>query len=117
MHIVRIGAEATELRPAILDMLGLVSALEWQAHDFQSRTGITCQFNSSIEELNLDTEPTTVVFRIFQEALTNILRHAQATRVEVSPRWASDADAGFHRAPPPRGRARARARGREDATA
>jgi PAS domain S-box-containing protein len=75
---------ASELRPSVLDDLGLVEAIEWQAQQFQSRTGILCHCDCSLENLTLNQEQTTAVFRIFQEALTNVLRHAQATRVDVS---------------------------------
>ncbi|HVU34843.1 MAG TPA: histidine kinase [Opitutaceae bacterium] len=74
---------ATELRPGILDSLGLVAAMEWQANDFQSRTGITCSVSTSVSETILDQDITTVFFRIYQETLTNIIRHAKATRVTV----------------------------------
>ena len=74
---------ALELRPDVLDNLGLVAALEWQAHEFQSRTGITCLLQSQVEALAIDSQRSTAVFRIFQEALTNISRHAQATRIEI----------------------------------
>jgi PAS domain S-box-containing protein len=72
---------ASELRPSILDDLGLMEAIEWQAQQFQSRTGIECQ--CSLQNIPLGDRQATAVFRIFQEALTNILRHAQATRVDV----------------------------------
>lgn len=72
---------ATELRPRILDDLGLVPAIEWQAQDFQERTGIQCEFSS--ENINSDQERSTAIFRIFQETLTNVARHAKATRVNV----------------------------------
>ncbi len=75
---------ATELRPGMLDDLGLVPAMEWQLQEFQKRSGIRCRFTSSLEEVALDAEETTVLFRILQEALTNVARHASATRVEVS---------------------------------
>ena len=74
---------ASELRPTLLDDLGLLEAIEWQAQNFQERTGIACNYECSLEEVCLNRDQSTVVFRIFQEALTNILRHAQATRVEV----------------------------------
>jgi PAS domain S-box-containing protein len=73
-----------ELRPSVLDDLGLVEAIEWQAEQFQARTGIICHFDCSLEDVALSQEQSTVVFRIFQEALTNILRHAQATRVDIT---------------------------------
>lgn len=77
---------ATELRPGILDDLGLVAALEWQANEFQSRTGIECHVTSSLHDTQLDADLNTAFFRIFQETLTNIMRHANATRVEVDSR-------------------------------
>jgi len=75
---------ATELRPGILDDLGLVAAIEWQANDFQSRTGIECVARTSVPEKPvLSAELNTAFFRIFQETLTNVIRHADASRVEV----------------------------------
>jgi len=74
---------ASELRPSILDDLGLVEAIEWQAQQFQARTGIICHCDYSLEDVDLNQEQSTAIFRIFQEALTNVLRHAQATRVEI----------------------------------
>jgi PAS domain S-box-containing protein len=75
---------SAELRPGILDDLGLLEAIEWQAGQFQARTGITCRCDCSLENLDLGREQSTAVFRIFQEALTNILRHAQATSVDIT---------------------------------
>jgi signal transduction histidine kinase len=75
---------ATELRPGILDDLGLVAAIEWQANEFQSRTGIECAVKTSLrEDSGLSAELNTTFFRIFQETLTNVIRHADASRVEV----------------------------------
>jgi signal transduction histidine kinase len=74
---------ATELRPSILDYLGLDAALEWQAQEFQTRTGIPCVVSATLRDPALDPELTTAFFRIFQETLTNIIRHAEATRVKV----------------------------------
>lgn len=74
---------ATDLRPGVLDSLGLVAAIEWQASDFQKRTGIPCEVAIDVKETELEANFTTVCFRIFQETLTNIIRHAKATRVEV----------------------------------
>src|ERR1043165_9097375 len=74
---------SSELRPGVLDDLGLVSAIEWHAHQFQANTGIVCRFDSLIEHVDLSREQATTVFRIFQEAMTNILRHAQATKVNI----------------------------------
>ncbi|MEI7672908.1 MAG: sensor histidine kinase, partial [Deltaproteobacteria bacterium] len=74
---------ATELRPGLLDDLGLAAAIEWQAADFQNRSGIACKAVLLADELELDRDLTTALFRIFQETLTNIARHAGATYVEV----------------------------------
>lgn len=74
---------ATELRPGILDSLGLVAALEWQANEFTSRSGAACHVTASVDDSSLSQQITTVFFRIYQEALTNIIRHAGASRVDV----------------------------------
>ncbi len=74
---------ATELRPGILDDLGLMAAIEWQASEFQQRTGIGCRLYTDLQIVQLDRERATAVFRIFQEVLTNIVRHAGATRVDI----------------------------------
>ncbi|MDX6611235.1 MAG: hypothetical protein QOD75_421 [Blastocatellia bacterium] len=74
---------ASELRPSILDDLGLTAAIEWQAQQFQARTAITCHCDCSEPSVELSQEQSTAIFRILQEALTNILRHAQATRVDI----------------------------------
>ncbi|HEV8540134.1 MAG TPA: PAS domain S-box protein [Nitrospiraceae bacterium] len=73
-----------ELRPAILDHLDLVAALEWQARDFQKRTGIDCEFRCTLTGIDLAPDRKTAVFRIVQEALTNVARHAKATHVTIS---------------------------------
>lgn len=74
---------ASELRPRTLDDLGLTSALQWQAQEFESRTGIRCTIALPREPLNLDSERSTAIFRIFQESLTNVARHAGATLVNA----------------------------------
>ncbi|CAK0753332.1 Sensor histidine kinase [Gammaproteobacteria bacterium] len=73
---------ATELRPGILDV-GLVAAIEWALQEFQARSGIESKFINAPDDLSLDREGATVVFRIFQEILTNVARHAQASSIEV----------------------------------
>jgi signal transduction histidine kinase len=73
---------AKSLRPAILDQ-GLNAALEWQAQEFEKHAGIPCRFRTNDEELSLDSGQATGVFRVFQEALTNVAKHAQAKQVEV----------------------------------
>jgi PAS domain S-box-containing protein len=75
---------SSELRPAVLDDLGLVAALEWQALEYERRTGTKCTFASNAGEERLDPRLSTAVFRIFQESLTNVARHADATRVDVA---------------------------------
>ena len=77
---------SSELRPGVLDDLGLVAALEWQAQQFQARTGIEYHASSILETVDLNRESATAVFRIFQEILTNVLRHAQATAIQVEQR-------------------------------
>jgi PAS domain S-box-containing protein len=74
----------TELRPSLLDDLGLPAAIEWQAADFQKRSGIRCQAHIHCSDGVLDKELATTIFRIFQETLTNIARHAKATLCKVS---------------------------------
>jgi len=74
---------STELRPGVLDHLGLVAALEWQANEFQNRTGIKCDVHASLQDSLLDANLATTFFRIFQETLTNVIRHAGATHVAV----------------------------------
>lgn len=74
---------ATELRPGVLDTAGLPAALEWQANQFQTQTGIVCEVKAEMKETLWDQNLNTAFFRIFQEALTNVIRHAKATKVEV----------------------------------
>jgi signal transduction histidine kinase len=74
---------STELRPGVLDHLGLGAALEWQANEFQNRTGIRCDVFAEIGELQIEQNLSTTLFRIFQETLTNVIRHAGATHVTV----------------------------------
>lgn len=75
---------ATQLRPSVLDDLGLIAAIEWQAEEFQNRSGIQCQLNLEREEVALDKNRSTAIFRIFQEALTNVARHAEASELWIS---------------------------------
>ncbi|MCH7639635.1 MAG: PAS domain-containing protein, partial [Bacteroidetes bacterium] len=72
------------LRPEVLDDLGLIEALQWQAQEFKSRSGIDIKFKSNIKKIKVDKNTSTALFRIFQEALTNITRHARATQVDVN---------------------------------
>jgi signal transduction histidine kinase len=75
---------AADLRPSLLDDLGLVAALEWHADSFQTRTGVACEVISNALQVQLDRNARTSLFRITQEALTNVTRHAQATRVYIT---------------------------------
>jgi signal transduction histidine kinase len=74
---------ASGLRPEVLDEIGLTAAIGWQARDFQVRSGIRCNVELPAEGPRLDQACSTAVFRIFQELLTNVARHAHATRVDV----------------------------------
>ena len=84
---------AASLRPSILDDLGLVPALEWQAREFQSRTGLQCEVTTGAEivTLSLNADQTTALFRITQELFTNVMRHADASQVKLGLRE----EAGF----------------------
>ena len=74
---------ARELRPTVLDDLGLVAALEWATEEFQIRTGTKCRVSLPDVDIALDVERASALFRIFQETLTNVARHADATQVDV----------------------------------
>jgi len=73
---------ATGLRPEMLDDMGLVAAVGWQAKEFQKRTGIRCRAKLPAET-RFDIDISTTMFRIFQEILTNVARHSRATRVDI----------------------------------
>lgn len=79
-----------ELRPRLLDDLGLISAIQWQIGEFQRQTGIKCELTVNSEGIVLDNDCSIAYFRILQEALTNIARHANATRVKVNLKKISD---------------------------
>lgn len=74
---------SAKLRPGILDELGLLAAIEWQAKDFEKRTGIQCKYSFPEEDIELAPEMSTAIFRILQEALTNVARHSNAERVSI----------------------------------
>lgn len=80
----------TELRPAVLDDLGLWAAIEWQAREFEQRTGVECTLDMMCDEVVLNEHQSIAVFRVVQEALTNISRHAQAEHVSIECRWRYD---------------------------
>lgn len=90
--ILQVRQLATDLRPVILDF-GLQAAIEWQAHEFQTRSGIACVVDASAEPGFLSPKQETGVFRVFQESLTNIARHAGASLVKVTLRQSPN---GFH---------------------
>jgi signal transduction histidine kinase len=75
---------ASGLRPEVLDEIGLAAAFDWQAREFQRRTGIRCHVNIPARFADPDKDRSTALFRIFQELLTNVARHANATRVNVA---------------------------------
>jgi PAS domain S-box-containing protein len=81
IHVVR--RISTDLRPSVLDDLGLIAALEWQLSEFTSRTEIPHEFATTFKYVNMEEDTAVAVFRIFQEALTNVLRHSRATKVTV----------------------------------
>jgi len=74
---------ATDLRPVVLDSLGFCAAMVWVAADFQKRTEISCEAKVTNQDLALERDHSTALYRILQESLTNIVRHAAATRVEI----------------------------------
>lgn len=75
---------SSELRPVMLDILGVADAIEWQAKEFQKRSGITCKTIVLLAEKKLDRNVSTAIYRIFQEALSNVIRHSGATNVQVN---------------------------------
>lgn len=75
---------STELRPSLLDDVGLIPAIEWYVKEFQKRTRIKCEFFTDNRDINPDIKKSTVLYRVLQEALTNVVRHAAATKIKVS---------------------------------
>jgi len=78
-----VRAIATALRPSVLDELGLAAALDWQTRDFEKRTGIRCDWSMPSIPIPIGPDQATAIFRIYQEILTNIVRHAQASNVRI----------------------------------
>lgn len=72
-----------DLRPEVLDTLGLIDGIRWQADEFQKRTGIQCSVKLPEQDPTFESKVSTTIFRILQEALTNVVRHARATEVRV----------------------------------
>ena len=79
----RVRRIASALRPSILDDLGLAAAIEWQLSEYQERAGIRCHFESNTEKLDVKPEISAAIFRVVQEAMTNVVRHAKASNVHV----------------------------------
>lgn len=75
---------SSELRPGVLDAFGLEAAVEWQLREFEHRAGVVCALESNVDESVLSQDVSITAFRILQEALTNVARHAAATRVRVT---------------------------------
>jgi signal transduction histidine kinase len=87
----RVRRLSSQLRPPVLDKLGLVAAIEWEVKEFERRAGIRTRLQSNAEHVALDPGRATAVFRILQEALTNVVTHADATRITVGVREANGA--------------------------
>ena len=83
MTIQTVQKISAELRPGLLDDLGLVPAIEWLGQDFQKRTGVKCILNLKCDDSALGPECSTAIFRVIQEALTNVARHAKGSRVSI----------------------------------
>jgi len=75
---------SADLRPSALDDLGLIAALEWHSLEFEKRSGIKVVFTPGINDLKLPAEIATPLFRVFQESLTNVARHAKASKIETA---------------------------------
>jgi len=75
---------AADLRPVMLDDLGLAPAIEWLVNDFEARYGIAVELEMNIDQFEFDSASATAIFRIVQEGFTNIARHAQASKVTLS---------------------------------
>jgi PAS domain S-box-containing protein len=75
---------ATDLRPSILDDLGLIAAIEWQSEEFERRSGISTKFISTMPEFRYSSRIAIGLFRICQESLTNVARHAEANKICIS---------------------------------
>lgn len=84
MSIESVKRITMDLRPGLLDTLGLDAAMKWQAEEFEKRTGIRCSLRVDPQDIPLRPDQSISVFRIFQETLTNVARHAQATEVRAT---------------------------------
>jgi len=79
----------SDLRPSVLDHIGLTAGIGWQVEEWQAKTGIRCTMRSAIDDESIDSGRATAAFRVLQEALTNVARHAHATNVQVQ-LWVAD---------------------------
>jgi PAS domain S-box-containing protein len=79
----------SDLRPSVLDHIGLTAGIGWQVEEWQAKTGIRCAMHSAIDDESIDSGRATAAFRVLQEALTNVARHAHATSVQVQ-LWIAD---------------------------
>jgi PAS domain S-box-containing protein len=82
---------SSELRPGVLDHLGLAAAIEWLSMDFMTRSALKITTDIEVPKCRIGEKTSTVLFRITQEAMTNVVRHARASRVDISLREAEDA--------------------------
>ncbi|MCX7880000.1 MAG: PAS domain S-box protein [Ignavibacteria bacterium] len=80
----KVRSISSQLRPSVLDHFGIVAAIEWQAKEFQKQTAVRCRLNITKQEIQLAEPKAIAVFRIFQEILTNVARHSNATRVDIN---------------------------------
>ena len=71
------------MRPQILDVLGLLDAITWQAEEYKKRTSLKIDVHCNVDQMNIDRDRSTTVFRIFQETMTNVLRHSRAGDVQI----------------------------------
>ena len=83
----RVRRISSELRPPLLDNLGLIPAIDWHLSELRKHARIRARMTSNVEDLDLPMEVSVAVFRVAQEALTNVVRHAKASRVEVHIRF------------------------------
>jgi len=74
---------SSELRPGMLDDLGLCAAIEWHVGQFSERTGVACEISLPEDDSGIDSRVNTAAYRVLQELLTNVARHADATRVTI----------------------------------
>lgn len=79
----KVRSISSQLRPSVLDHFGIVAAIEWQSLEFQKLTSIRCRLFLTKEDISLNEQKAIAIFRIFQEILTNIARHSNATRVDI----------------------------------